>query len=122
MTIIQLFKENPDVLELLGRFWEILYIEGSSPDIGRRRQNVIEILLEQELNLKTESSPRMIREWDLRVEEEGKKKRYSLKTTEGTATVKVAWNGFPSLERARKFDFKHPILYVIGNRENNRVI
>ncbi len=32
--LIQLLKNRLDILILLGRMWDILYIEGSTPDIG----------------------------------------------------------------------------------------
>lgn len=48
----------------------------------------------------------MEREWDFSITIEGIEKKYSLKTTETITTVKVAWNGFPSLERGRRFKFK----------------
>lgn len=119
--IIQLLKSRPETLELLGRLWEILYIEGSTPDIGKRREHIIRTLLEMEFGLKVISAPPMERDWDFQVIlDENRRQSYSLKTTETITTLKVAWNGFPSLERARKFEFKYPILYVTANRKRKR--
>jgi len=115
--LIQILKNKPEVLDLLGRIWEILYLEGSTPDIGKRREHVIRIMLEEEFGLKVNQAPPMEREWDFSIIIEGTERKYSLKTTEKITTVKVAWNGFPSLERARRFKFEYPILYVTGNRK-----
>ncbi len=119
--LIQLFKSNLPVLSLLGRLWEILYIEGSTPDIGKRREHIIRVMLEEEFGLRVIEAPPMEREWDFSIMIEGEERKYSLKTTEKITTIKVAWNGFPSIERARKFNFKYPILYVTGNRENREI-
>ena len=116
--LIQLLKSRPEALELLGRLWEILYIEGSTPDIGKRREHIIRTLLEMEFGLKVIPAPPMERDWDFQVIlDENRRQFYSLKTIETVTTLKVAWNGFPSLERARKFEFKYPILYVTANRK-----
>jgi len=48
-------------------------------------------------------------------------RKYSLKTAEVVTTIKVAWNGFPSVERAHRFEFKYPILYVTGNRRKGKI-
>lgn len=119
--LIQILKSKPNVLVLLGKIWEILYIEGSTPDIGKRREHVIRIILEEEFGLKVEPAPPMEREWDFSVVIEGKERKYSLKTTETITTLKVAWDGFPSIERARKFEFKYPILYVTGDRRKREI-
>ncbi|MHA1712178.1 MAG: hypothetical protein ACTSUS_09015 [Candidatus Freyarchaeota archaeon] len=119
--LIQLLKKKPMVLDLLGRIWEILYIEGSTPDIGKRREHVIRVMLEEEFKLKVKPAPPMEREWDFSVMIGEQEKKYSLKTTETITTVKVAWNGFPSIERARRFKFKYPILYVTRNRKKMKI-
>ncbi len=120
--VIQLLKSRPEILDLLGRLWEILYIEGSTPDIGKRREHVIRTLLETEFGLEVIPAPPMERDWDFQVIlDENKKRFYSLKTTENVTTLKVAWNGFPSLERAGKFEFKYPILYVTANRKEKEI-
>ncbi|RSN77411.1 hypothetical protein D6D85_02675 [Candidatus Methanodesulfokora washburnensis] len=119
--LVRLLKSRPDVLELLGRIWEILYIEGSSPDIGKRREDVIREMLREEFGLEVKSAPPTEREWDFSVIIEGKENKYSLKTTEDIAVIKVAWNGFPSIDRARKFQFKCPILYITGSRREREV-
>lgn len=119
--LIQILRERPGVLELLGRIWEILYIEGSTPDVGTRRQNVIQAMLREELGLEVKPSPSMERGWDFSVFIGGEERRYSLKTTEKVAIVKVAWNGFPSIVRARSFQFKHPILYITRNERRREV-
>lgn len=118
--LIQLLKSKPDVLELLGRIWEILYIEDSTPDIGVRRQSVIQEMLREEFGLEVSPAPSMERGWDFSIFIGGWR-RYSLKTTGKINTIKVAWNGFPSIERARRFQFKHPILYITGSRRERRI-
>jgi len=118
--LIQLLRSNPEVLILLGKIWDILYIEGSSPDIGKRREHVIRILLEEEFGLRVTPAPPMEREWDFSVMIKGEEKKYSLKTTENITTLKVAWNGFPSMERAQRFEFKYPILYVTRTRTKEK--
>ncbi len=116
--IIQLLRSRPDTLEILGRLWEILYIEGSTPDIGKRREHIIRMLLETEFGIKITPAPPMERDWDFQIiVNENKRLFYSLKTSETITTLKVAWNGFPSLERARRFEFKYPILYITANRK-----
>lgn len=119
--LIRLFKNKPDALELFGCIWEILYIAGTTPDIGIRREHVLRVMLEEEFGLKVNSAPPRAREWDFSIVVEGKEIRYSLKTTEGVATVKVAWNGFPSMQEARKFEFKCPILYITRDKKNRKI-
>lgn len=119
--LIQLLKSRPDILKLLGRIWEILYIEGSTPDIGKRREHVIRVMLKEEFGLRVNPAESMNREWDFSIMIGGEERRYSLKTTETITTIKVAWNGFPSIERARMFEFKYPILYITGNRKEGRI-
>ena len=65
--IIQLLKSRPETLELFGRLWEILYIEGSTPNIGKRREPVIRTLLEIEFELKVIPAPPMERDWDFQI-------------------------------------------------------
>jgi len=119
--LIRLLKSKPKVLKMLGRIWEVLYIEGSSPDIGKRREDIIKEILKEEFGLKVIQVPSTKREWDFSVFVKGKEKKYSIKTTEDISTIKVAWNGFPSMERARRFKFKFPILYVTANRRKNEI-
>jgi len=119
--LIRLLKSKPDVLKLLGRMWDVLYIEGSTPDIGIRRQHLLCIMLEEELGLKVTQAPSLEREWDISIMIEGEERKYSLKTTERISVIKVAWNGFPSIERARRFQFKYPILYISGNRIEKKI-
>jgi hypothetical protein len=119
--LIQLLKNRLDILILLGKMWDILYMEGSTPDIGIRRQHLIRIMLEEELGLKVTQSAPLEREWDLSIIINGKEIRYSLNTMERIGTLKVAWNGFPSIERARRFQFRYPILYVSGSRKDRRI-
>jgi hypothetical protein len=101
--------------------WDVLYIEGSTPDIGIRRQHLLCIMLEEELGLKVTQAPSLEREWDISIMIEGEERKYSLKTTERISVIKVAWNGFPSIERARRFQFKYPILYISGNRKEKKI-
>ncbi len=80
----------------MGRLWEILYIEGSTPDVGKRREHIIRTLLEMEFGLKVIPAPPMERDWDFQVIlDENRRQFYSLKITETVTTLKVAWNGFP---------------------------
>jgi hypothetical protein len=101
--------------------WDVLYIEGSTPDIGIRRQHLLCIMLEEELKLKVAQASPLGREWDISIIIEDEERKYSLKTTERISVIKVAWNGFPSIERARRFQFKYPILYISGNRKEKRI-
>jgi len=55
--LIHLLKNRLDALQLLGRIWDILYIEGNAPDIGKRRENVVKELLRKELGLTVKSAP-----------------------------------------------------------------
>ena len=55
--LIQILKNKPEVLDLLGRIWEILYLEGSTPDIGKRREHIIRVMLEEEFRLKVNQAP-----------------------------------------------------------------
>lgn len=123
--LISLLKQKKDVLKLFGRMWDALYIEygeKASPDIGKRREILFRLLLENELGLKVEKAPSTERDWDIKVVFPGGKERYySIKTTEGINIIKVAWNGFPSLERARKHKFEYPILYITREREGNSI-
>ena len=119
--LIKLFKSKPSVLELLGRVWEILYIEGSTPDIGKRRENFVRELLKEEFGLQIKTAPPLEREWDFSVAIEGKERKYNFKTTEEISTLKVAWNGFPSKERIEKFRFENPILYVVGDKKEKAI-
>lgn len=119
--LIKLFRQRIDTLELLGRVWELLYIEGNAPDVGKRRENFIKLLLRYEFGLEVESAPDTERSWDFKVKIGEQWYTYSLKTTERPTTVKVAWNGFPSWERAESFSFDYPILYVTGDRAAKRI-
>lgn len=119
--LINLLRGKPEVLKLLGRVWELLYIEGRSPDVGKRRENFVKLLLEYELGLEVESAPDTEREWDFRVRIDSNWYAYSLKTSEGLSTIKVAWNGFPSWQRAESYEFKHPILYIERDRGRSEI-
>ncbi|MCE4619800.1 MAG: ThaI family type II restriction endonuclease [Desulfurococcales archaeon] len=119
--LIGLFQRRMDVLDLLGRVWELLYIEGYSPDIGKRRENFIKLLLKYEFGLEVISAPDTESYWDFKVRIKGRWYTYSLKTTERPVIVKVAWDGFPSYERARSFEFSYPILYITANRKTKRI-
>jgi hypothetical protein len=119
--LVRFLKNKQDVLKLLGRVWDILYIEGSGPEVGKRRENFIREMLRREFGLQVNPAPSLERGWDFSIVIEGEVKKYSLKTAESISTMKVAWNGFPSTERVRKFRFKHPILYVVINREKGDI-
>ena len=119
--LIQLLRKKPEIMELFGRIWEMLYIEGSTPDIGKRREHVIRVMLQEEFGITVKQAPPMEREWDFSIIINNKERKYSLKTTENITTVKVAWNSFPSIERARSFQFKYPIMYITGNRKEKEI-
>lgn len=114
--LIALLKSRLDVLKFLGRAWDLLYLESKSPDVGIRRENLIRLVLENELKLKVTAAPYMERSWDFSVLIGNKERFYSLKTSEGVSPIKIAWDGFPSIERARMHKFMHPILYVKNSK------
>lgn len=114
-------KKNPDVLKILGTAWDILYVEGRALDVGKRRENFFKLLLEKEFGIKVWSAPSTERGWDIIVVIEGCEKKYSIKTAEGIGTLKIAWNGFPSIERARMYRFEAPLLYITRNRSENKI-
>ncbi|MEM2619167.1 MAG: hypothetical protein QW356_06760 [Candidatus Hadarchaeales archaeon] len=119
--IIAILKGRPDALRILGNAWDIFYVEGRAPDVGKRRENFFKLFLEKEFGLKVRSAPSTKREWDISIVIKGKKRKYSIKTAEGIGTLKIAWNGFPSIGRARKYRFKVPLLYIMRNRNKNEV-
>ena len=116
--LIRILKERYEVLELLGRVWELLYIEGRAPDVGKRRENFIKLLFKYELNLEIISAPDTERSWDFRIKLGNRWRTYSLKTSERPTIIKVAWNGFPSWERVESFTYEYPILYIVGDRSS----
>lgn len=113
-------KKQNDVLKILCYAWDVLYIEGRSPDVGKRRENLLRLILENELKLKVSVAPSTLKDWDISVKIGNEERRYSVKTREDCGIVKVAWNGFPSYERARRYEFKAPILYIIRSRHEDR--
>jgi hypothetical protein len=124
--LIRLLKTKPDVLKLLGRVWDILYIEGRGPEVGKRRENFIIQLLRREFNLQINTPESSVeRGWDFSVVIEREERKYSLKTYEEQqgkpSTIKVAWNGFPSIEKARTLRFEHPILYILRDKTHNQI-
>lgn len=119
--LIKSLRERPDVLKILGSAWDILYIEGRAPDVGKRRENLLKLLFEKELGLKVSVAPSTERGWDISVTIGGEERRYSIKTSDQRGVIKVAWNGFPSIDKARKYEFKAPILYVIRERSENKI-
>ncbi|MDW8359328.1 MAG: hypothetical protein RMK31_01935, partial [Candidatus Caldarchaeum sp.] len=119
--LLGLLKAKTDVLKLLGQMWELLYIESKSPDVGIRRENLVRLLLRKEIGLEVEPAPPMERSWDFKVIIGEREKFYSLKTAEGPSAIKVAWNGFPSMQRARRHQFVHPILYIKNDRKRNEI-
>jgi len=48
-------------------------------------------------------------------------RKYGVKTAENINVIKVAWNGYPSLERAMKYEFKAPIIYILRDREKEEI-
>jgi len=122
--LINILRRRSEVLELLGRAWDALYVEyegGAAPDIGKRREAFIKMMLKEELGLNVVAAPSTERDWDFKLIVNGKERAYTLKTMERLTVIKVAWNGFPSIERARKFEFKHPMLCIIGDRRSKRI-
>ena len=119
--LIGFLKNRMDVLRLLGRIWQLLYIEGVAPDVGKRRENAIRLLLKEELGLDVNMAPEMERGWDFSIRFGADEIKYSLKTSEEIGVIKVAWNGFPSRERVERFTFENPILYVVRDKESNRI-
>ncbi|MEM3149281.1 MAG: hypothetical protein QXQ21_10325 [Candidatus Jordarchaeales archaeon] len=119
--LIKLLKKKPEALKILGGAWEILYIERSAPDVGKRRENFLRLFFEKEFGLKVRAAPSTERGWDISIVINRKERKYNIKTTENIGTIKVAWNGFPSIERARKYVVEAPILYVVGNRSKKEI-
>ncbi len=120
--IIHLFEDKMEYLKLLGRAWEVLYFEGHSPDVGKRRENFIIQMLKKEFGLNIEQAPDTEREWDFKIVFSNRSERYyNLKTTEGYTTVKLAWDGFPTIDRILNFEFHYNILYVVGNKQEHTI-
>ncbi|MEM1687735.1 MAG: hypothetical protein QW456_11315 [Ignisphaera sp.] len=119
--LIKLLKEKPDVLKILCSAWDILYVEGHGPDVGKRRENLLRLIFEKELGLKVRVSSSTERDWDISVIVGKEERMYSVKTSENLGIIKVAWDGYPSIERAREYKFTAPILYVIRDRSNNMI-
>jgi len=136
-VIIQLFEKKRDALDLLGKAWEILYFEGNSPDVGKRRENFIIEMLREEFGLNVEQAPDTEKEIDFKIQIGNRWKKYSLKTMElkpretkrgkryDYSNVKMAWDGFPDKKNAVKkiltFNFDYDLLLVIGNREEHTI-
>jgi len=55
--LVKLLKNKPEALKILGSAWDVLYIEGSSPDVGKRRENFFRLLLEKEFGLDVRNAP-----------------------------------------------------------------
>ncbi|MEM4920570.1 MAG: hypothetical protein QXO38_06160 [Candidatus Nezhaarchaeales archaeon] len=119
--IIAILKERLDALRILGSAWDIFYVEGRALDVGKRRENFFKLLLAKEFGLEIRSAPSTERGWDISVVIGGSERRYSIKTAEGVGTLKIAWNGFPSIERARMYRFEVPLLYIMRDRSENEV-
>ena len=125
--IISRFKSNERALEILGRAWEILYIEGSSPDVGKRREHFFRLLLEKEFDLKVIPAHSTAKEVDFYIVTKDGKVGYSLKTTEGISTIKLSWDSFPGLgerdilKKAEEYPFEYPIIYVQGDRKKKKI-
>ncbi|MEM2189589.1 MAG: ThaI family type II restriction endonuclease [Nitrososphaerota archaeon] len=119
--IIAILKGRPGALRILGGAWDIFYVEGRALDVGKRRENFFKLLLAKEFGLEVRSAPSTERGWDISVIIEGCERKYSIKTAEDTGTLKIAWNGFPSIERARTYRFEAPLLYIMRNRSENEV-
>ncbi|MEM1606451.1 MAG: hypothetical protein QXW41_09425 [Fervidicoccaceae archaeon] len=113
-------KKQNDVLKILCYAWDILYIEGRSPDVGKRRENLLRLILENELKLNVNVASSTQKDWDISVKIGNEERKYSVKTREGCGIVKVAWNGFPSDEKARKYEFRTPILFIMRQRSDEK--
>lgn len=113
--IINKICNKPEFLELVERVWNIIYIEGSSPDIGRRRENFVKLALKYALGLTTEPPEHeMERQLDFYLVEGEKRHPYSFKSTD-SHTLKVAWDGNVTEERLANFVFTTPILMLYAS-------
>jgi len=122
--IITLFENRKDLVILLGRVWQLLYFEGSSPDVGKRRENFIVTMLRYDFNLQVEQAPDTEKDWDFNILINGQKRYYSLKTAEASSrfpVIKVAWDGFPEKKRIINYNFKHNILYIQRIKRQNKI-
>lgn len=122
--IINLFENRKDLIILLGRVWQLLYFEGRSPDVGKRRENFIVTMLIYDFNLQVEQAPDTEKAWDFNILINGQKRYYSLKTAEASSrfpVIKVAWDGFPDKKSILKYNFKHDILYIQRIKKQNKI-
>lgn len=79
-------------------------------------------MLKKEFGLTIIQAPGTEREWDFKIIfKDGKERYYNLKTTEGYTTVKLAWDGFPTVDRILGFEFHYNILYVVGNKQEHTI-
>lgn len=92
-AIIQKIGSDPAFVGLIARAWYVLAIEGSTPDIGRRRENLVRLALRNELHLQVEEpEQQMGRQLGFYCIIEGERRPYSFKST-CSHTLKVAWDG-----------------------------
>ncbi|MCX8171043.1 MAG: hypothetical protein N3E47_03585 [Candidatus Bathyarchaeota archaeon] len=68
-------REKPQALKILGGAWEILYVEGSAPDVGKRRENFLRLFFEKEFGLKVRA-PSTERGWDISIMIDEEERRY----------------------------------------------
>lgn len=119
--LIRLMRSKVEALRLLGSAWDVLYVEGSALDVGKRRENFLKLLLRKEFNVEVREAASTERGWDFSVLIEGTERKYSLKTSDEVGIIKVAWDGFPSIEKAESYHFEAPILYVVRDRDRAEI-
>jgi hypothetical protein len=114
-------KQSPDFLNLIGRMWSVFNIEGTTPDVGKRRENFVRIALEKELGFKLQRpETELQRQIDFFIIEKNVKSPYSFKSTT-SHTIKVAWDGNVTEDRLRHFSFKNPILLLYKSKDEKRL-
>ena len=119
-VIIQKISSKPAFAELIAKAWYVLAIEGSTPDIGRRRENFVRLALKYDMGLEIEESEReMDRQLDFYYVDGGKRYPYSFKST-CSHTLKVAWNGNVTQDRLDRFEFTTPILMLYESNSKIR--
>ncbi|MEN2975380.1 MAG: hypothetical protein ABDH32_07390 [Candidatus Caldarchaeales archaeon] len=111
-SLICLLKDRQDVVEFLARGFKVLGEVIKTPDVGVRKQELFIATLNK-LGVVEEPGEQLGRKVDFYLCIGEEKKAYSFKTAKDVEVVKVAWNGFPSKERVKRFKFKSPIVYVI---------
>jgi len=109
--LIALLRSQNKVLEFLAKGFKVLSDVIKTPDIGIRRQELFIATLKKH-GVIEEIQEQLGREEDFYLISEARRQAYSLKTAKSVGIIKVAWNGFPSAERVKNFQFTCPIVYV----------